>query len=217
VTLRAPFVVSRRVAFSPKRSLFSKWKYRQASRFLAVSQFVAAQLESANIAKNKIDVVYDGVDSDVPAGECRPDYPAVALASSDPAKGRDLVEQAARLTGMSVNFSNDLSRDLARASMFLYITRTEGLGSAALLAMAMGIPVIGSNVGGLSEALAFGEAGLLTANDPAEISAVMRRLREDSTLAHTLIERGKRRVAEHFTSQRMVELTMESYQRALAG
>ncbi len=213
---RAPFVVSRRVAFPLKRSPVSRWKYRQASRFLAVSWFVASQLEDAGIVKNKIDVVYDGVDSGGKVVAWRPDDPVVALDSDDPAKGRDLVEEAARLAGMPVHFSNDLNRDLERASMFVYITRTEGFGSAALLAMARGIPVIGSNVGGLSEALDFGEAGLLTGNDPREIAAAMRRLREDSTLARTLIERGKSRVAEHFTAQRLVERTIESYRRALA-
>jgi hypothetical protein len=214
---RAPFVVSRRVAFPPKRSLFSKWKYRRAARFLAVSGFVAAQLETAGIPKSKIDVVYDGVYIAGQAGEWQPGHPVVALASGDPAKGRDLVEQAAHLAGVPVTFSNDLSRDLAGASMFVYITRSEGLGSAALMAMAMGVPVIGSNVGGLSEALAFGEAGLLTANDPIEISAAIRRLREDSSLARTFMERGKRRVAEHFTPQLMLQRTMESYRRVLAG
>lgn len=213
---RAPFVVSRRVAFPLKQSMVSRWKYRQASRFLAVSWFVAAQLEDASIASNKIDVVYDGVDPGGKPGEWRPDYPVVALDSDDPAKGRDLVEEAARFAGMPVHFSNDLNRDLERASMFVYTTRAEGFGSAALLAMAMGIPVIGSNVGGLSEALDFGEAGLLTENDPQEIAAAMRRLREDSTLAQTFIERGKSRVAEHFTAERMVERTIESYRRALA-
>ncbi len=213
---RAPFVVSRRVAFPLKQSVVSRWKYRQASRFLAVSWFVAAQLEHAGIAKNRIDVVYDGVDPSSKAVEWRPDGPVVALDSDDPAKGRDLVEETARLAGMPVHFSNDLIRDLERASMFIYITRAEGLGSAALLAMARGIPVIGSNVGGLSEALDFGEAGLLVENDPQEIAAAMRRLREDSTLAQTLIERGKRRVAEHFTAERMVQRTIDSYRRALA-
>lgn len=213
---RAPFVASRRVAFPLKRSILSRWKYRQASRFLAVSWFVAAQLEDAGIAKSKIDVVYDGVDGGDMAGEWRPDYPVVALDSDDPAKGSDLVEEAARLAGMLVHFSNDLNRDLERASMFVYITRAEGFGSAALLAMARGIPVIGSNVGGLSEALDFGMAGLLVENDPREIAAAMRRLREDSVLAQTLIERGKSRVAEHFTAARMVQRSSESYRRALA-
>ena len=42
IAARAPFVVSRRVAFPVKRSLLSQWKYRQAKRYLAVSQFVGA-------------------------------------------------------------------------------------------------------------------------------------------------------------------------------
>jgi glycosyltransferase involved in cell wall biosynthesis len=215
LSVRAPFVVSRRVAFPLKRSLLSQWKYRQASRFLAVSRFVAAELERAGLAQNKIDVVYDGV-QDVTAAVWSPTHPAVALASHDPAKGRDLIAEAARLANISVTYSNDLPNDLTRASMFLYITRAEGLGSAALFAMAMGIPVIASDVGGLPEAVGFGEAGLVTANDAPKIAAAITRLREDSSLAQTLIEQGKKRVAECFTAQRMVENTFASYRRTLA-
>src|SRR5580698_418904 len=46
---RVPFVVSRRVAFPVRRSAASRWKYRRASLFLAVSQHVAAQLRNAGI------------------------------------------------------------------------------------------------------------------------------------------------------------------------
>ena len=95
------------------------------------------------------------------------------------------------------------------------MTRAEGLGSAALLAMSMGVPVIASNVGGLPEALGHGEAGILVANNPNEIAAAIRRIREDFTLGQTLIERGKKRVAVWFTAQRMVEGTLASYRRAL--
>lgn len=212
---RTPFVVSRRVAFPIKRSLLSQWKYRQATRFLAVSQFVADELQRAGIAKNKIDVVYDAVETNILA-ERSAQHPAVALASRDPGKGRDLVEKAARLANIPVSYSNDLPNHLTCASMFVYITRAEGLGSAALLAMAMGVPVIASNVGGLPEALGFGEAGLLTPNDAYKIAAAMRQLREDSALARTLIERGKKRVAQYFTVQHLVETTLASYRSALA-
>jgi glycosyltransferase involved in cell wall biosynthesis len=213
---RTRFVVSRRVAFPVKRSPLSQRKYRRAARFLAVSHFVASVLESANIAKNKIDVVYDGVDPNIAPGEWSAGGPVVALASADPAKGRALVEEAAEITGLEVTYSDDLIHDLQRASMFVYATRTEGLGSAALLAMAMGIPVIASDVGGLREALGFGEAGVLVENDPALIAAAMRRCREDSAFVLTLIEQGKQRVAKHFTAQTMVDRTLESYRRALA-
>jgi len=213
---RTRFVVSRRVAFPVKRSPLSQRKYRRASRFLAVSHFVASVLESANVAKNKIDVVYDGVDPNVTLGEWSAGGPVVALASADPAKGRALVAAAAHIAGLEVTYSDDLLRDLKRASLFVYATQNEGLGSAALLAMAMGIPVIASDVGGLREALGFGEAGVLVQNEPAAIATAMLRFREDSALAPTLIERGKWRVAKHFTAQMMVDRTLESYRRALA-
>lgn len=212
---RRPLIVSRRVAFPIQASFLSQWKYGRPARFLAVSQFVAHEVERAGIAKTKIDVVYDGVETNVPPGVFDPQQPAVAIASSDPAKGRALIEEAARLAGVHVNYSIDLTAALKRASMFIYITRSEGLGSAALLAMAMGIPVIGSEVGGLPEAVA--EAGLLTANHPENIAAAIRRLREDSALAQTLIERGKKRVAEFFSAQRMIETTLASYRRLLAA
>ena len=214
---RTRFVVSRRVAFPVKRSPLSERKYRRASRFLAVSHFVASVLESANIAKSKIDVVYDGVDPNITPGDWSSLGPVVTLASADPAKGRALVAEAAQIAGLEVTYSDDLIRDLSHASMFVYATRTEGLGSAALLAMAMGIPVIASDVGGLKEALGFGEAGLLVENDPAVIAAAMRRCRENSSLAQTLIEQGKQRVAKHFTAQNMVDRTLDSYRRALAS
>ncbi len=58
---RAPLIVSRRVAFPLQRTWLSRWKYRRATRFIAVSQHVAGILSEAGIARERIDVVYDGV------------------------------------------------------------------------------------------------------------------------------------------------------------
>ncbi len=55
VASRCKFVVSRRVAFPISRSIASLWKYRRPARFLAVSHFVAGELEAAGIPKQKID------------------------------------------------------------------------------------------------------------------------------------------------------------------
>ena len=41
--------------------------------------------------------------------------------------------KAAGLAGIPVAFSRNLGRDLAEAALFLYITESEGLGSAAQL------------------------------------------------------------------------------------
>lgn len=212
-----PFAVSRRVAFAVSRSLLSEWKYRQADRFLAVSQFVAFELERRGIKKEKIDVVYDGVQPDFTPAQWTLANPAVALASFDPAKGRDLVAEAAQLANIPVVFTSDLPKDLLNASMFLYITRAEGLGSAALLALAMGIPVIASEVGGLTEALDHGRAGILVPNHPPKIAAAITQLRDNPTLGETLIKRGRQHVASLFTAKHMVESTLASYRRVLAG
>lgn len=217
IASRRRFVVSRRVAFAVRRSVASLWKYQRATRFLAVSQFVANQLQAAGIRKEKIDVVYDGVGAVTSAEPWNPAYPAIALASRDPQKGRDLVEQAAEMARIPVLFSDNLEHDLLHASMFVYITRSEGLGSAALLAMSMGVPVIASNIGGLSEMFVDGASGLLVANQAPAIADAMRRILEEPDLARAIIARARARIAGSFTREHLVAGTLKSYERALAG
>lgn len=217
IASRRAFVVSRRVAFPINGSFLSNWKYSRASRYLAVSQFVARELRSTGIPAEKIDLVYDAVEIEqqAPAWDAR--QPAVALATDDPQKGRTLIEQAAHAAAVPIVFSTDLKRDLLNASMFVYVTQSEGLGSAALLAMGMGVPVVASRVGGLAEVLEDKSSGLFVENQPEEIARAMRTVREDPALAATLIAGGKVRVSEMFSPERMVEATLRSYERVLAG
>jgi hypothetical protein len=222
---RRKFVVSRRVAFPVKRGPASRWKYGRATRFLAVSRFVAVELEKAGIDREIIDVVFDGVDLESEPGVASQtwssQFPAVALASPDPLKGRDLVEQAAGRAGIPIVFSHDLARDFQHASMFVYITQSEGLGSAALLAMRMGVPVIASRVGGLPEIIEGdgkdGELGILVENDIDQVASAMQRLRADEPRARAFIERGRRRIENVFARPHLVRRTLASYGRALAG
>lgn len=118
------------------------------------------------------------------------------------------------MAGISVNFSENLVVDLQRACMLVYITRSEGLGSAALLAMSMGIPVVASRVGGLAEVFEDGVSGLYTTNEPEEISAAMRRLLQSPRLAEKLIENARSRVQELFSVEAMLAGTLASYKRA---
>jgi glycosyltransferase involved in cell wall biosynthesis len=217
IASRRKFVVSRRVVFPVKRSLASSWKYQRASRFLAVSEFVARELKAAGVRAEKIDIVYDAVDVNAPVVPWSAQSPAVALASWDPQKGRELVQQAAALAQIPVVFSENLTADLRHASMFVYITRSEGLGSAVLLAMSLGVPVIASAVGGLTEVFEHGISGIFVGNDPEEIAAAMRRVLSEPALTHGLIEHGIARIAQRFTKQHMLDATLESYRRALAS
>jgi hypothetical protein len=217
VTAGPPIVVSRRVAFPIGRSLLSRWKYRRATRYLAVSRFVAAQLEAAGVPREKIDVVFDAVESIVSTPAWQAEGPIVTLASRDPRKGRDLAEAAGRLGPFEITYSEELERDLPGASLFLYLSRSEGLGSAALLAMSRGVPVIASRVGGLCEALAFGEAGVLVENDPSQIAAAVVSLRADPDRARALAAAARLHLTKSFSLHALVEGTLAAYRRVLAA
>jgi Glycosyl transferases group 1/Glycosyltransferase Family 4 len=214
---RVKFVVSRRVAFPVKRSPASRWKYAKAERYIAISQCVAREVNAAGIPNHKIDVVYDAV----PTPESLPEWneagPAVALASADPMKGRDLVERAAHVSRVPVVFSSDLAQDLLNASMFIYISRSEGLGSAALLAMSYGVPVVASAVGGLPEIVEHQQTGLLTQNDERSIAQAMRRIREEPSLALHLRSTAFAAVKEKFSPERMAQDTLASYRRVIGS
>jgi glycosyltransferase involved in cell wall biosynthesis len=205
----APLVVSRRVAFP----IQSRWKYRHAARYAAVSQFVKSVMTDGGVPEDKIEVIYDGVPlgEPVPAGDA-----VVAPASADPLKGAQLALEATRRAGVDLLLSRDLESDLSGAALFLYLTRTEGLGSAILMAMAAGVPVIASRVGGIPEIVRHGENGWLSDNDLEPIAAAIRTLLSDRTLAQRLGASGRQTVAEKFTIGQMIQNTIRLYRQVLS-
>lgn len=204
-----PLVVSRRVAF-PVRP----WLYRRAAACIAISRFVRQVLVECGVPEERIAVVYDGVPAlEPPALRTR----VVAPASADPLKGAALVREAAALAGVPVHFSTNLARDLAEdAALLVYVTHCEGLGSAALLAMSAGVPVVASDVGGLREVVTHEHDGLLVANSAPGIAAAMRRLLDDSALAACLGERARRTAAGRFSIAAMVRGTIDVYRKVLS-
>ena len=200
VARKPPLVVSRRVAFPVKRGFFSHWKYAQADLFIAVSKYVAAQLMDAGIRGSKIRVVHDGVP--IPEPACPPAGRVVALAS-----------KPVEIPGISVDLTTDLWRDLSTASVFVYKSDMEGLGSAALAAMAAGVPVVASNVGGLPEVVESGTTGFLVSD--GDFATPVRRLLEDTALAARMSQAARERVLQQFSVERMVEKTMAAYHEVL--
>lgn len=203
---QVPLVVSRRVAFPIRETVLSVWKYRQPRLFIAVSHYVARQLRTAGIDNQRIRVVYDGV----------PFPPEIASGgailipeSSDPAKGMALALEAAVLAGVPVLKSQSLEADLPQAARMLYITRSEGLGSGILLAMAYGVTVIASNVGGIPELIRNGLNGYLVPNDASQIAAAL-------TQSQDLGAAARQTVAERFTDTHMVDATLAAYEEVVS-
>ena len=211
-----PLVVARRVAFPVRRGLVSRWKYGRSAHFIAVSEFVKRRLVDAGVKQERISVVTDGIElnSEIvpPADPPR----VVAVETADPMKGSALAQEAAALAGVSLEFTRDPSRDLPGAAMLIYISREEGLGSAALLAMAAGVPVVASRIGGLQEVVEDGVTGLLVENAASSIATGIKRLLDDSGEARRMGLAGRERVASSFTVEIMVEKTLAVYRKVLS-
>ncbi|MBM3768474.1 MAG: glycosyltransferase family 4 protein [Acidobacteria bacterium] len=206
VAANGPLIVSRRVAFPVKRTWLSRWKYRQPALFIAVSKYVASKLIESGVPTSKIAVVYDGVPALAPSTRTGP---LIAPRTEDPMKGSDLI----RAAGAGIEFVDDLREALRTASGLVYITREEGLGSAALLAMSAGVPVVASRVGGLPEIVEHERTGLLVDNDPHAIAAAAGRLRTDDAAEWTA--RGRELVHGKFLMSHTAAATLALYRTVI--
>ncbi|HVN39840.1 MAG TPA: glycosyltransferase family 4 protein [Myxococcota bacterium] len=108
--------------------------------------------------------------------------------------------------------------DLLSASDLLVLpSRREGLGVAALEAMACARAVVASRVGGLADAVAHEATGLLVPPDePKLLAAALARLVRDPALRARLGAAGPARVAAHFSPPRMCESYAALYRELLA-
>lgn len=97
------------------------------------------------------------------------------------------------------------------------LTRTnwkEQFGRALMEAMGCGIPVIGSDSGEIPHVI--GDAGLVVPEgDPMRLRHAIERLLADASLRRELAERGRRRVLECFTHERIAEQTLATYRAAI--
>jgi glycosyltransferase involved in cell wall biosynthesis len=111
---------------------------------------------------------------------------------------------------------SDAADLLGACDVVVLPSRREGLGVAALEAMAAGRAVVASAVGGLAEAVVDRRTGLLVpAEDPGALAAALAELSSDSRLRDALGDAGPRRVAESFSAEQMVEAYVRLYQSVL--
>jgi hypothetical protein len=202
---RCPVAVSRRVAFAVGRGWLDRWKYRRAAVYLAVSEYAAGQLTAAGVPAEKISIVRDGIVPPVHLSDRTGGV--LALDFDDPLKGGDLLATLST----PVTLTRDLTAGLCTASVFLYLSQMEGLGSAALMAMAYGVPVVASRVGGLPEVVRHGETGFCVGNGREEIDEALRALRDDPERARLMGERAREWVVAECHADHTVRRTLDIY------
>lgn len=113
-------------------------------------------------------------------------------------------------------FRNDLDRYLGCAELLVHPATEEGLGVAALKAAAAGVPVVAFAAGGLREAVADGETGLLVPpGDVDALTAAIARLLDDAPLRRQFGERGRQRMQSEFSIAGMVAAHLTLYRTIL--
>lgn len=110
----------------------------------------------------------------------------------------------------------DVGDLLAAADVLVLPSRAEGLGVAALEAMAAARPVVASAVGGLADAVRDGRTGLLVPpGDAVALGAALERLVREPGLRAALGAAGPARVAEGFLAEQMVAAYERLYRDVL--
>lgn len=112
-----------------------------------------------------------------------------------------------------LGFRDDVPRCLAAADVVALPSRHEGLGVAALEAMAAERPVVASRVGGLAEVVVDGETGSLVVPGGADALAnALAALAVDPARRARMGAAGAARVRTYFSAAAMADGTLACYQ-----
>ena len=127
----------------------------------------------------------------------------LVLIGSGPSETIARAEVTALGLGEYVNFAGqrlDPSVGLSQADVFVLPSLQEGFSNALLEAMASGLAVVATDVGGNREAFVDGEGGrLVPSRDVDALAAALIELGEDRTQMMRMGEANRARVVDHFT------------------
>lgn len=122
--------------------------------------------------------------------------------------------------GDRVEFSglcNDVPSRLARSDVFVLTSCWEGLPLSILEAMRAGLPVVASNVGGVSESVTDGVTGFLVPKgNKAVLADRLMRLLSDAALRQQMGHAGRAVYEREFAFDVMYQRTQQVYQDVLA-
>ena len=187
--------------------------YRDRSAFAAPTEKILLHISNFRPVKRVLDVVriFERVLREVPAvllmvgeGPERASAQALARRLGIDARVRFLGRQdhIEELTGI--------------ADVFLLPSELESFGLSALEAMASGVPVIGSDAGGLPEVVKHTETGfVLPVGDIEGMAARAIEILKDDEHARELGQAGRRRAASLFGAERVVSQYERFYETVL--
>jgi glycosyltransferase involved in cell wall biosynthesis len=147
-----------------------------------------------------------------------PDLHLVFVGDGEERPGIAAEAAAQRLEGRAhlPGFQEDVAAYLSAFDLFVMPSLQEGLCTSLLDALAAGLPIIGSDTGGIPEIIEDGVTGLLAPpGNPRGLAATIARLLDDPARARALLAAGRTKLAR-FGADAMVEGTIAVYRELLA-
>jgi len=132
---------------------------------------------------------------------------------------RPALEQIAAAAGIAshtvfAGTRDDIPALLAAADLFVLPSLTEALPTVIAEAMAAGLPVVATEVGGIPEMVAHGDSALLVPPaDPGLLAEAVIRILSNPRQAAAMGRAGRRVAAERFDARRQAEALAEEYRR----
>ncbi|MBN2010360.1 glycosyltransferase [candidate division KSB1 bacterium] len=134
----------------------------------------------------------------------------------------DLEQQALRL-GIAphisfLGFRNDVKDLLSAFNLFVLPSKSEGLPNAILEAMASGVAVVATSVGGIPEVIKDGETGLLVQpTNVDQLGNAVYKILSDDTLHASIVTKAHKLVTDRFSLDGQIEGFHQLYQRSISG
>jgi glycosyltransferase involved in cell wall biosynthesis len=127
--------------------------------------------------------------------------------------GDEGVAAAVRFTGVR----QDAAALIARSTVVVLASRSEGVPLVALEAMAAGVPVVAPRVGGMEDLLSTGAGVLMEDTTPTAIAAAVLPLLASEAQRRRMGEAGQARVGQRHGLEQMLEAHDALYARLVGG
>lgn len=106
---------------------------------------------------------------------------------------------------------------LQAADIFLLPSHSEGMPLTIMEAMAAGLPVLATNVGGIPEVVVDDVTGILVPpHEPKRLAEALSNLAADAQLCNRMGAAGRDRVEQHFTQEKMLAAVETVYEQVLS-
>ena len=114
-------------------------------------------------------------------------------------------------------FRRDARGLLGACDLCVMSSFSEGMPKGVIEAMAQGVPVVASGVGGLNELVVDGECGLLVPpGDAGALADAIEAMASDPGRSHAMGLRAKQRIVDHFRPEQTLEKTLALYRDVMA-